>query len=301
MSCQPRYPHRERCFQPWTRSSTARRQLRAPATTGVGVSARTDDDMVVNGTRAGNGPRARGTAVRGTAAGCWPSEVLAGVPAEALGHAVLAGPGRQPPPHLLQLLASGHLLREQGGLEAVKDTLQPADQLRLRDPQLTLRGNALLGEGQAQPVELLAELRGQTLLQLLDRILVDLAQAVAGGLVQRCRADLLEQLLDHRADAHDLGRLLHHVGEAARMRLVLVRAPGHPRHPDRPPVRADDHHLLVPVLAVLSWVAHASHPGLDTAVRRIRDGWTLINLSWSLPYGDGLRRGSGTRNDPRHR
>ncbi len=47
-----------------------------------------------------------------------------------------------------------------------------------------------------------------------DRRLVDLAEAVAAGLVELGvgLAHLLEEVLDHRADAHDLGRLLDRLG-----------------------------------------------------------------------------------------
>jgi hypothetical protein len=55
---------------------------------------------------------------------------------------------------------------------------------------------------------------------------VDLGEAGATGLVQRRAADLVEQLLDHGPDAHDLGRLLDQVGGVAR-RLV-VGLFGHP-------------------------------------------------------------------------
>jgi hypothetical protein len=41
---------------------------------------------------------------------------------------------------------------------------------------------------------------------------VDRAQPGPSAFVERRRPDLFEQLLDHRADAHDLGRLLHHRG-----------------------------------------------------------------------------------------
>ena len=41
--------------------------------------------------------------------------------------------------HLLQLHTCGHLLRHQSRLNSVKQPLQPADQLRLRDPQLRFR------------------------------------------------------------------------------------------------------------------------------------------------------------------
>jgi hypothetical protein len=43
--------------------------------------------------------------------------------------------------HLVQLQARRHLLRDQGRLDAVEQALQPADQLRLRDPQLRLGGD----------------------------------------------------------------------------------------------------------------------------------------------------------------
>ena len=48
--------------------------------------------------------------------------------------------GRQRAAHLLELGPRGHLLREQRGLDAVEQPLQPADQLGLRDPQLGLAG-----------------------------------------------------------------------------------------------------------------------------------------------------------------
>jgi hypothetical protein len=42
---------------------------------------------------------------------------------------------------------------------------------------------------------------------------VDLGQFVAAGIVERCRPHLFEQLLDHGADPHHLGGLLHQVGQ----------------------------------------------------------------------------------------
>ena len=47
-----------------------------------------------------------------------------------------ATPAGQGPAHLLQLCARRHLLREQHGLDAVEQALEPADELRLRDPEL---------------------------------------------------------------------------------------------------------------------------------------------------------------------
>ena len=76
--------------------------------------------------------------------------------------------GRQGAAHLLQLRARGHLLGVDGGLDAVEEPLEPADQLRLGDPQLRLAGGVLV-EGLDQPVQLLVELGGQALLELRDR------------------------------------------------------------------------------------------------------------------------------------
>ena len=75
---------------------------------------------------------------------------------------VLAGPGRVRPAaglsrhgdaggqralaHLLELGARCHLLGEQRGLDAVEQALQPADELRLGDPQLGVRRDRVLGE-----------------------------------------------------------------------------------------------------------------------------------------------------------
>ncbi len=56
--------------------------------------------------------------------------------------------GRQRPAHLLQLGPRRHLLREQGGLDAVEQALQPADQLRLRDPELGLARQFVVGKRQ---------------------------------------------------------------------------------------------------------------------------------------------------------
>ena len=56
---------------------------------------------------------------------------------------------RQAPAHLLQLGAGRHLLGEQRRLDAVEQALQPADELGLRDPQLGVGRDAVLGERQA--------------------------------------------------------------------------------------------------------------------------------------------------------
>src|SRR3712207_4024816 len=145
----------------------------------------------------------------------WGLQVLAAAGAEVGLLGRLAPTRQRAAAHLLQLGPGGHLLGEQRGLDAVEDALQPADQLGLGDAQLGVRRGLALAERERDPLQLLAELRGQALLELADRGGVDVAQPVAAGVVQRGGADLLEQLLDHRADPHDLRRLLdHEIGRA---------------------------------------------------------------------------------------
>ena len=64
---------------------------------------------------------------------------------------------------------------------------------------------------------------GQAVAQLLDRRLVDLAQAGPAGVVERGVPDLVEQLLEHGADPHDLGRMLDRLGLAL---LGFLLGPG---------------------------------------------------------------------------
>jgi len=63
-------------------------------------------------------------------------------------------------------------------------------------------------ERDRHPVELGGQVGGEAVRQLADRLLVDLAEPTTAGLVERGLADLLQQLLHHRADAEQLGRLL---------------------------------------------------------------------------------------------
>src|SRR4051794_8149489 len=51
--------------------------------------------------------------------------------------------GRKRPAHLLELRACRHLLGVDRRLDAVEETLEPADQLGLRDAQLGLRRGVL--------------------------------------------------------------------------------------------------------------------------------------------------------------
>jgi hypothetical protein len=56
--------------------------------------------------------------------------------------------------HLLQLCAGGHLLGEQSGLDAVEETLQPADELGLGDPELGIGRDRVVAEPQSEPCRL---------------------------------------------------------------------------------------------------------------------------------------------------
>src|SRR5438046_185476 len=122
-----------------------------------------------------------------------------------------------------------HRLGEQRGLDAVDQASQPAHQLGLGDPQLGV-ARQVVGERQRQPLELVDELGREAVLELLDGALVDLFQPGPALLVQRSRPDLLEQLPDHVADPHDLGRLLDHLGDRALASGILVLLAGRCRY-----------------------------------------------------------------------
>ena len=73
-------------------------------------------------------------------------------------------------------------------------------------------------ERRGQPAQLLLQVGRERLGQLLDRGLVDLPQPLAAGVVERCGPHLVEQLLHHRADPHDLGRLVDRLSLGRRLR-----------------------------------------------------------------------------------
>ena len=161
-------------------------------------------------------------------------------------------PGGSAPAHLLQLGAGGHLLGEQRGLDAVEQPFEPADELRVGDAELGLAGGGLgVGERQRDALQLLDQLRREAVLELLDRTLVDLRQARAAGLVEGGLTDLLEQLPDHAADAHDLGRLLDHLGDRALLRLAFFAGRG--GHA----VLADDDDMRI-LVVVAHWIVHGA-------------------------------------------
>ena len=88
---------------------------------------------------------------------------------------LLGAPG-QLATHVLELLAGGHLLGEQRGLDAVEEALEPADELGLRQPQLDLGRRAVADEREGEALELVTEVRRQGRAELGDRRVVDLAQ-----------------------------------------------------------------------------------------------------------------------------
>ncbi len=94
------------------------------------------------------------------------------------------------------------------------------------DPQLGV-GGGLLPEGQRDPLSSswVSGAGRASLSSSIERRWIS-AEPHAAGLVEGCVAHLLEELLDHRADAHDLGRLLDQVGGVGRALLVL-RVRGH--------------------------------------------------------------------------
>ena len=98
---------------------------------------------------------------------------------------------------------------------------------------------------------------------------VDVAQPVAARLVEGRRPDLLEQLLDHRADPHDLGRLLDHLADVERA-VVAVVVLGHRHGADRLPVRPHDDDLLRTLAAVPGAVMPPSCPVPGGAERGVR-------------------------------
>ena len=85
-------------------------------------------------------------------------------------------------------------------------------------------GTSSSHERQRQPLQLVDQLRGQPVLQLLDRALVDLAEPGPALLIQRGGADLLQQLPDHAADPHHLGWLLDHLHDGALAAAFAVPA-----------------------------------------------------------------------------
>src|SRR5664280_1017353 len=109
--------------------------------------------------------------------------------------------------HLVELGTGGDLLGHQGGLDPVEEALEPTDQLCMGDPELGIRRSGGV-EGDRDAVQLRSQVGRQPVGQFPDRLLVDLAEPDPTGLVEWCLAHLVEQLLDHRPDAQQLGRPL---------------------------------------------------------------------------------------------
>jgi hypothetical protein len=136
-----------------------------------------------------------------------------------------AATARDRPTHLRELRLRGHLLRDERGLDAVEQPLEPPHELGLGDPQLGVRRWPVVVERQRDAVQLLEQLGGEPVLELAQRPLVHLGEPRAGVVVERSAADLVEQLLDHRPDPHDLRGLADHHGRVL-LAVVLVELDG---------------------------------------------------------------------------
>ena len=106
---------------------------------------------------------------------------------------------------LLELRARGRLLREHRGLDPVEQALEPADELRLGDPDLRLARH--LSHRRSEGRELVAQVLRDRLAELFDRPLVHLGESRAARLVQRRVPGLLQQLAHHARDPQQLRRL----------------------------------------------------------------------------------------------
>ena len=133
------------------------------------------------------------------------SVVLTGTrSARPAGHAHRAGLERAATPHLFDLPLRHRLLREQRGLDAVEQAFEPADELRLREPQLRV-GGLVAREREHDFAELLAEVGGEDAFELVERLLVDLPEHAPAGVVERGAAHFVEHRAHHRGDPDELG------------------------------------------------------------------------------------------------
>src|SRR5262249_34977001 len=107
---------------------------------------------------------------------------------------------------------------------------------------------------------------------------VDLGQPRPALLIQRSGLDLVQQLADHAADPHHLGRLLHHLDHGPLAVIALATLDGHA-------VRADDDNVARLGLLV-RLLAHS--PSLSPSRVWARRGWS----------GPGPARVSGRSGPP---
>ena len=107
---------------------------------------------------------------------------------------------------------------------------------------------------------------------LIERRWISLSRDAA-RLVERGAAHLLEQLLDHAADAHDLGRLVDEVGERALVVALAAR-----RHLDRHAVGTHDHDPRGLVGTARRRAVGASEESAGPEDRKEK-GWSLMTAS----------------------
>ena len=108
----------------------------------------------------------------------------------------------------------------------------------------------VVGEREAQSLEFFTEFGCQALFQFSDGRGVDVLEALAAGVVERRGAHFFQELFDHRADSHDLRRLLDHLGDGLGFGFRAFGGAGGGglclgrRHRDGSTVGSDNEYLL---------------------------------------------------------
>lgn len=86
--------------------------------------------------------------------------------------------------HSFQLLIGSGLLRHQGSLYPVKQSLEPADQLSLGNTEFCFTWHYIIVEWQRQGVQLFLKVWRERTGQLFERAFVDLRQAFPRGFIE---------------------------------------------------------------------------------------------------------------------
>ena len=238
MSCQPRWPHSSRCAIAALMSAKARRHDRgeAPRSFSAAATSRSDGSSAPRRASAGTATALSVLSPTSAATG------RAGAGLRGTGRSsprLPEPPAAAPPPagSPRRICSSCTRAAICWATSAVwmpwkRPSSQP-DELGLRDPQLAVGGGVVAVERRDDAGELLAQLRRERRLELGEARRVDLLEPPAAGVVELGGPDLLQQLLDHRADPHHLRRLLDGAGDvlAALVGLVRPRQTSRRRHP----------------------------------------------------------------------